>query len=83
MGGYLHHSAETTGKRVTQPPRFVVDYRGLSTVTSGDGYPISSVHNILDALSAGKMLAKLDLASGYWQVLVNSKHSAKTAFLHI
>ena len=26
------------------------------------------------------MFAELDLASGYWQVLVNPKHSAKTAF---
>ena len=67
-------------KGLPQPPRFVVDYRGLKTVTSGDGYPIPSVHNILGALSAGKMFPKLDLASGNWQVLVNPKHSAKTAF---
>ena len=44
-------------KGIPQPPRFVVDYRG-------DGYPIPSVPNILDALSAGKVLGKLDLASG-------------------
>ena len=67
-------------KGLSQPPRFVVDYRGLKTVTSGDGYPLPSVYNILGALSAGKMFAKLDLASGNWQVLVNPKHSAKTAF---
>ena len=48
-----------------QPPRFVVDYRGLNAVTSGDGYPIPSVANILDAISGGKYFAKLDLASGY------------------
>ena len=58
----------------------MVVYHGLNTVTSGDGYPIPSVHNILDALSTGKMFAKLDLVSGYWQILVNPKHSAKTAF---
>ena len=67
-------------KGLPQPRRFVVDYRGFNTVTSGDGYPIPSVHNILHALSAGKMFAKLDLASRYWQVLVNLKHSVKTAF---
>ena len=65
-------------KGLPQPPKFVVDYCGLNTVTSVDGYPIPSVHNILDAISAGKMFAKLGLASGYWQVLVNPKHSAKT-----
>ena len=53
-------------KGLPQPPRFVVDYRGLNTVTSGDGYPIPSVHNILDTLGAEKMFSKLDLASGYW-----------------
>ena len=58
-------------KGVPQPPHFVVDYRGLNKVTVGDGYPIPSVSNILDALSGDKLFGKLDLASGYWQVLVN------------
>ena len=60
--------------------RSVLDYRGLNTVTAGDGYPIPSVSNVLDALSGGKKFAKLDLASGYWQVLVNPEHVHKTAF---
>ena len=63
-----------------QPPRFVVDYRGLNAVTQGDGYPIPNVSNVLDAISGGKIFAKLDLASGYWQVPVNPKHREKTAF---
>ena len=67
-------------KGLPQPPRFVVDYRGLNTVTSGDGYPIPFVSNVLDALSGGKTFAKLDLASSYWQVLVNPDHVHKTAF---
>ena len=46
----------------------------------GDGYPIPSVSNILDALSGGKLFGKLDLATGYWQVLVNPRHVHKTAF---
>ena len=40
-------------KGVPQPPRFVVDYRGLNTMTVGDGHSIPSVSNILDALSGG------------------------------
>ena len=67
-------------KGLPRPPRFVVDCRGLNTVTSGDGYPIPSVSNVLDALSGGKTFAKLDLASGYWRVLVNPDHVHKTAF---
>ena len=67
-------------KGLPQPSRFMVDYRGLNTVTSGHGYPIPSVSNVLDALSGGKPFVKLDLASGYWQVLVNPDHVHKTAF---
>ena len=67
-------------KGIPQPPRFVVDYRGLNAITSEDGYPIPSVSNILDALSGGKLFAKLDLASGYWQVPVNPAHGHKTTF---
>ena len=63
-----------------QPPRFVVDYRALNAITLGDRYPIPNVSNILDAISEGKIFAKLDLASGYWQVPVNPKHREKTAF---
>ncbi len=57
-----------------QPPRFVVDCRSFNTVTKGDGYPIPNVSNVLDAISGGKYLAKLDLASGYWQIPVSPKH---------
>ena len=67
-------------KGLPQPPWFVVDYRGLNIVTAGDSYPIPSVSSVLDALSGGKKFAKLDLASGYWQVLVNPTHVHKTAF---
>ena len=63
-----------------QPPRFVVDYRRLNAVTSSNGYPIPSVANILDTISGGKIFAKLDLPSGYWQLAVNPKDRHKTAF---
>ena len=42
-----------------QPPRFVVDYRRLNRLTLGDGYPIPSVSNTLDALSGGSYLQSL------------------------
>ena len=56
-----------------------MDYKGLNTITLGDGYPIPSVSNVLDALSGGKTFAKLDLASSYWEILVNPDHVYKTA----
>ena len=51
-----------------QPPRFVVDYRALDSVTKGDGFPLPQVIDILDWLGVGKLFAKLDLANGHWQV---------------
>ena len=57
----LYSGLETLGKGLPQPHRFVVDYRGLNTVTAGDGYPISSVSNVLDALSGSKKFAKAKL----------------------
>ena len=65
-------------KGVYQPPHFVVHCHGLNKVMVGDGYPIPSVSNILDALSGGRVFGKHDLASDYWQVLVNPQHVHKT-----
>ena len=44
-----------------QPPRFVVDYRGLNSVTRGDGYPIPSIASVLDSISLGKVFGHCDL----------------------
>ena len=54
-----------------QHPRFVVDYRGLNSVTCGDGYPILSIDSILNSISLGKVFGHCDLASGYWQIPLN------------
>ncbi|KAL9952627.1 hypothetical protein ACROYT_G039903 [Oculina patagonica] len=44
-----------------QPPRFVVDYRRLNSVTQGDGYPIPSISSVLDAVTQGKRLVKVGM----------------------
>ena len=67
-------------KGVPQSPRFVVDYQNLNSVTPGDGYSIPSVDDILDAICIGKYFGKLDLASGYWQLLLNPRDRTETAF---
>ena len=66
---------------IQQPPRFVVDYRGLNSVTKGDGYPIPSIASILDSISMGKVgIGHCDLASGYWQIPLRSKDRHQSAF---
>lgn len=61
-------------------PRFVVDYRGLNSVTCGDGYPIPSLASVLDSISLGKVFAYCDFASGYWQIPLSPQDRHKSAF---
>jgi hypothetical protein len=61
--------------------RFCVDYRKLNTETRKDAYPIPRIEDMLDALRDSKWFTTLDLASGYWQVEMDSKDQDKTAFI--
>ena len=57
-----------------------MDYRGLNSVTRGDGYPIPSIASILDSVSQGKVFGHCDLASGYWQIPLRQQDRQKSAF---
>ena len=63
-----------------QPPRFVVDYRGLNAVTKSDGYPIPSIASLLDSVSQGKVFRRCYLASGYWQIPLRKNDERKSTF---
>ena len=60
--------------------RFCVDYRKLNEVTTKDSYNIPNITESLDCLSGAKYYCSLDLASGYWQVEMNTEDKEKTAF---
>ena len=60
--------------------RFCIDYRKVNQVTRRDSYPLPRVDDILDSLSGAQWFTTLDLASGYWQVMVDPKDREKTAF---
>ena len=61
--------------------RFCVDYRQLNSVTKTDVFPLPRVNDSLDQLANPRFFTTLDLASGYWQVLVDAKSREKTAFV--
>ena len=61
--------------------RFCVDYRQVNAVTVKDAYPLPRIDDSLFALSRARWFSTLDLASGYWQILMDPASSGKAAFV--
>ena len=60
--------------------RFCVDYRKLNAITKKDVFPLPRIDNALDLLGNSVYFSTLDLASGYWQVKMDTDSREKTAF---
>ena len=57
-----------------------MDYRRLNHLTKLDEFPLPRIDDTLDLLASARYFTALDLASGYWQVVMDPASQEKTAF---
>ena len=85
--GIVEESASPWASPVVPVPkkdgsvRVCVDYRKLNSVTQGDPYYMSTLEEILERVGSSRVMSKLDLAKGFYQVVVDPLSQAKTAFI--
>ncbi len=69
---------------VTKPDgsvRVCIDYRGLNAVTDQLQYPIPHIDDLLGKVGRAKVLSKLDLCKGYYQIPLQDASKDITSFV--
>ena len=61
--------------------RVSIDYRKLNEVTIADPYYMATMEEILERVGESRVMSKLDLAKGFYQVEVEPTSREKTAFI--
>src|SRR6266498_4450555 len=53
---------------------------GLNAVTIDDGQPLPNMRELMDVIAEAKYYLSWDLISGFWQIEIEERDKAKTAF---
>ena len=61
--------------------RHTIYYRQVNVKTIKDAFPLPLIEECVDNLADNLWFHTLDLASGYWQIMVDERDSHETAFL--
>jgi hypothetical protein len=84
--GVLRPSASTCGSPIILAPkkdgtwRMCVDFQALNKITVKNSYPLPRIDDLLDQLKNAVYFTKLDLRSGYHQIIVVEQDIWKTSF---
>ncbi|GKA19721.1 putative reverse transcriptase domain-containing protein, partial [Tanacetum coccineum] len=57
-----------------------IDYRELNRLTVKNRYPLPRIDNLFDQLQGSRVYSKIDLRSGYHQLIVHEEDTIKIAF---
>ncbi|GJX77465.1 putative reverse transcriptase domain-containing protein [Tanacetum coccineum] len=60
--------------------RMCIDYHELNKLTVNNRYPLSRIDDLFDQLQGSRVYSKIDLRSGYHQLIVREEDIPKTAF---
>jgi len=60
--------------------RLCIDYRELNKITIKNRYPLSRIDDLFDQLQGSCIFSKIDLQSGYHQLMIKPGDVAKSAF---
>ena len=67
-------------KKKDRSSRLCVDYRQLNKLTIKNKYPLPRIDDLLNQLKGTVVFSKIDLRSGYHQILVRPEDVQKTTF---